>query len=450
MNDCIVAIATPLVGSIHHIIRGSGKDAFVILKSSFDLNIEMLLNTRQKIIHLDVPAGINIIVYLFYEPYSYTGENMFEIHLWGNYVIACEILEKLLRNGAVTAKEGEFTKRALFNGKKNLLEVEHLSNLYASFSSQIVKLNHNILHSKTNQEKLRNTYNLLLDIVSELEASWDFVEYDIPAVNFDKAVNDLKNIYTGLCALLNNVNYFDTHAQGFKIAIWGLPNAGKSFIFKRLTGYMSIIAGERGTTRDIISATKRWQGITFTFLDMPGYDIMLKSEVEKLSSQVVRDILPHIDGIIFVFDLSSKEMDLEFQCYEKVKNKVVLIAANKMDICNEAKKDSLLKVIDGKDIVFVSALKNKGFGSLLQKLSKKFLQPTDHTDYQFVSQRQYLLLNEIKNSLENAIKHFEDGTPVDIIVDELKYSLQNLESLFGIRLDEEILTNIMSKFCVGK
>ncbi len=450
MSDCIVAIATPPFDSIHHIIRGSGKNSFDILKKTFCLQSFNLINKHKNIINIQNNLYGNIEIYIFPEPRSYTGENMFEIHLWGNILMAHNILESLLNNSATLAKEGEFTKRALLNGKKNFLEVEHLSNIYEATSPKIVKLNNNILDSKTTEKKLKYIYNLLLNIISELEATWDFVEHDIPPIDTEKLFNDLKNIYKYLLIILNNTHYFDSLSNEFKIAIYGFSNVGKSFIFKRLTGHNSIIANTRGTTREVISATKIYKNITFTFLDLPGYNVILKSDVEKLSNILVQNVIPQVDGIVFIFDLSSKNIQLEFQCFEKIKNKVMLTVGNKMDISKKNNENFLLKNFATEDIIFVSALKNKGFGKLLDRLSRKLSMSVSKSTSNFISLRQYQLLNEIKISLENVIKHFELNTPVDIIVDELKFSLQNFESLFGIRLDEEILTNIMSKFCIGK
>ncbi len=432
MNDCIVAIATPPINSIHHIIRGSGEDALILL--------EKVKSAMQ---------NTEYYTYTFKKPHSYTGENMFEIHLWGNYIQAHKILQILIANGARMAKEGEFTRIAFSNGKKNFIELEQLGMLFESESADIVKINTNILESKHTENILKEIYNTLLNIVSELEATWDFVEHDIPPIDTTKLLTDLKNTYCDLNATLQNLNpYSFTHS--YKIALWGLPNVGKSLIFKRLTGYDSLVTDIKGTTRDVISARKIYNNVTFTFLDLPGYSITFKNEIEKYSQELINNILPATDGIIYVFDLSNEEVEQEWQCFEKIRNKVILCIGNKVDVQNHKKYNFLLKNINKDSLVVTSALKNRGFGQLLNKLSSKLIQKNHLPSLNIVSSRQFQLLQEIKKSIENAISGFENKTSYDLIVDELKYSLQNLDSLFGKRLDEEILTNIMSKFCIGK
>lgn len=442
MSNCIVAIATPPFNSAYHIIRASGKDTFTILEKTFNIHIE--INNKKPLL-LQTPE---FTIYLFKEPYSYTGENMFEIHLWGNYFQAHNILAKLIENGARLAKEGEFTQIAFLNGKKNFLELEHLASLFESETADVINITESILDSKRIENKLKEIYDALLNLISDLEATWDFVEHDIPQPEMAKLLKDLENIYSTLNTEFKNLHPFnDTFSC--RLAIWGLPNVGKSFIFKRLTGYNSLITPVAGTTRDIISASKTYNNITFTFLDLPGYNVIFRNDIEKYSQQLINSIFPRLSGIIYVFDLSIPPMDAEWECYQKVHDKVVLCIGNKADIINPGKINFLLRNINKKFII-VSALKNKGFGKLLNALYSVINNSKLLSGYAPISTRQFNLLEEIKSSVERALNEFRNNQPPDLIVDELKYSIINLESLLGIRVEEDILKNIMSKFCIGK
>jgi tRNA modification GTPase len=443
MSEAIVAIATPLLGTISHIIRCSGKDCFKILEQTFNISLS---NKKNKMLFLDKTTYI----YFFYEPASYTGEDMFEIHLWGNHILADQILQKLIQNGARLAKAGEFTQLALLNGKKNFLEVEQLSQIYNSFSNTIVSLNNTILESKKIENTFNEIYDTLLNCISDLEATWDFVEHDIPNIDTKEIFNTLANIYNQISAFLKEATALDSNFTSPKIAIWGLSNVGKSSIFKCLTGYNSIITPIKGTTRDVISATKTFLGKTFTFLDLPGYDIVFKSEIEKYSVEVAKEIIPKTDGILFVVDLANEEVELEYNCFKKVEEKVIAIVGNKIDIAHPKKIKQTFEKYKNNPKLFVSALQNRGFGKLLSFLSKKFTSNYSPPYWYILPLRQYNILQQIKESLQHAIADYKRGITIDIIVDELKDCITNLEILSGKKLSEEILSSIMSKFCIGK
>jgi tRNA modification GTPase len=368
-------------------------------------------------------------------PASYTGEDTAEISCHGNPLLVKAVNDTIIATGlAVQADRGEFTSRAFRNGKMDIAQAEAISALIGAKSYCAIEMAKTLMSGKLS-EGITSIKNELEQMYSEFEADFILDESELDTSDL------LKRLEQNILMLYQYKSSYDEGGyaySGIRTAIAGLPNAGKSSLFNAILGYdRAIVHEEEGTTRDVIKEHLEFEGLDFIFLDTAGLRELGKGP-EAAGIEMTKQTMDKADMILYVID-TSKGITEKDRYWLSSRNNIIAVF-NKSDLCSEpvAMPDNVLSVS-------VSAKYNKGIDRLLTTMRNQFPQGVPSL---FI-ERHGILINK---ALE-ALKAFKNGlltvTP-DAAVTDLKEAIAALKSILGEEMDQDILNEIFSRFCVGK
>ena len=441
MFETIVALATAPLKSALSIVRLSGDDCFFVVNKIFSKDLTKY--TKNSIIHGQIIDGTetvdDVVLLLYIAPHSFTGENSVEIISHGSPIIFNKIIDLCIKSGARLATGGEFSSRAYFHGKMNLMEAESINDLINAESEESKKISMMALEGKTSL-LIEPIKTKLGDLLSNIEVNIDYPEYlDIEEANNEKIVEFCRDIFKYIDELIKNGNKGNIIKDGIKVAIVGKPNVGKSSILNALLNEeKAIVTSIKGTTRDIVEGKINLNGIIINLFDTAGIressdvveEIGIKKSIEKLNDS---------DIVLCVFDSANFDNE-DKEILELVKNKKHIIVYNKSDLIKEKVADNLYISALNKDI---EPLKNK----ILEILD---LKKENYENPSIANVRELGLLRNIKEILKNVLRDTENNVPIDIINSEIKEAYLKTLSITGEDLDFDISKEIFSRFCVGK
>lgn len=451
----IVSISTaPGIGGIG-IIRMSGEKTFEIIDKIFKPK-----NIQKNIKGYTIKYGNivengeiidEVLVSYFKSPKSYTTEDMCEINSHGGNIIVRKILEICLNNGAEMAEPGEFTKRAFLNGRIDLAQAESVIDVINSKSEKEAKSGIKQLEGYLSNE-IREIKQEILDVLTNVEVTIDYPEYDTPEVQEEQIRKMLENTENKLVKLEKSFDNGKIVKEGIKTAIIGKPNAGKSSLLNAiLKENRAIVTDIAGTTRDTIEELITINGIPLKLIDTAGIR-KAKDEVEKIGIKKTIEEVEDADLIIAIFD-SSKELEKDdLEILELIKNKKVIILLNKIDLKSILSETDKRFVEITNNILKISALNKKGIEELYEKISEMFnLNEINLGNEILITNIRHK--NIISKAIENVKKAFEalnESMPIDIITIYIKEILEDLGEITGEVVTEDIINDIFSKFCLGK
>lgn len=451
----IVAISTaPGNGGIG-IVRMSGEDSFEILKKVFKPAQKMekikgytikygnIVDEKENIID-------EVLVSFFVEPKSYTAENMCEINSHGNNIILKKILELCIKNGAILAEPGEFTKRAFLNGRIDLLQAEAVIDIINSKSEKERISAINQLEGELSK-KIIEIKNEILEILTNLEVSIDYPEYDIEEKTSQEINTSILRIKEKLKKLEDSFERGKLLRDGIKVAIVGRPNAGKSSLLNRiLKEDRAIVTDIEGTTRDTIEEFVTIKGVLFKIIDTAGIR-KSDNEIEMIGIDKSKKALNEADLVIALFDKTKKLSKEDFEILNIVKNKNSIILLNKKDLeKTETTEEDLKKY--SKDILEVSIKDDDGIEELYNRMLNLF------TNKEIKAENAEIITNiRHKDAISDALKSIisaentiNDGMTIDITAIYFKEAIENLNKITGEDVTDDIINDIFSKFCLGK
>ena len=456
----IAAIATATGSGGIGIIRMSGQNCFDILKKIFipkDKNIDL-----DKVKGYTIKYGYivdsetneridEVLVSFFRAPKSYTTENMCEINSHGGIVVERKILEQCILNGAELAQPGEFTKRAFLNGRIDLSQAESVIDLINAKTDNEAKASFNQLQGSLSKEieKIREE---LLDIMSDIEASIDYPEYDVEETTNSKALKVLEGIKIKLKKLEDSFENGKILKEGVKTVIVGRPNAGKSSLLNTLLNEeRAIVSSYEGTTRDTIEEFINIEGIPLKIIDTAGIR-KTKDYVEKIGVEKAINLIDSADLVIAIFDCTKKLSDEDFKILDLIKNKKNIILLNKFDLSQ--KNDETINYISNKNktVIKASMKTKKGLDELYNKIIELF----NNDELKFndgiviTNIRHKNLVHNCIKSIEKAEESLNNNMPIDITAICIKEILEDLGEITGNNVSEDIINKIFSKFCLGK
>ena len=459
MNTTIVAISTaPTNGGIG-IVRMSGKNCFNILEKIFvpkqRQKIEDIPGYSMKygyIIDYQTKEKIDeVLVSYFKEPKSYTTENMCEINCHGGVVIEQKILEQCLMAGAELAEPGEFTKRAFLNGRIDLSQAEGIIDLINAKTTQEAKISFHQLEGGLSQ-KIQAIRKDLLSMMADIEANIDYPEYDLEEITNANMLKTLHGVKLKLEELEKSFATGKLLKEGIKTVIIGKPNAGKSSLLNAiLNEERAIVSKIEGTTRDTIEEMINLQGIPLKLIDTAGIR-NAEDEIEKIGVHKAIQLSEEADLIIAIFD-NTKPLEKEDKAIlDLLKSKKAIILLNKIDEKDEHLEQSEEIKERNKPIIKISAKTKQGLEELYEQILKMFeLKEIELNDGNLITNvRHKEHIRKAINYVNEAKNAVEQNLPIDIISVPVKQILEELSSITGENVSEDIINEIFSKFCLGK
>lgn len=442
MFETIVALATAPMKAALHIIRVSGDDSFAIASKCFSKDIT-LVDKRTALIGeiVDDDKIIDQVVLLAYKgPKSFTGEDLVEIICHGSLLIANEIIQLLIKNGARPAQRGEFSMRSFLHQKIDLVQAEAINDLINASTKEAKNLSMMSLDGLTS-ELLYPLKKEIADLIALIEVNIDYPEYeDIEVANKEKIVKDVDKIINKISSLVDEGEKGRIVKEGIKVAIIGRPNVGKSSLLNTLLGEeKAIVTDIEGTTRDVVEGSVSLGGVVLHLLDTAGIR-QSKDVIENIGVQKTKQSIKEADVVIVVLD-SSKDLTKEDeQILKDTEHKTRIIIHNKADLL--AKKDD--------DKLYVSAL-NKDVESLKNEIYKTLgLSDKTFTSPSLNNARQIGLLKQAIASLNKAKEDALNDLSVDLVSVSLMDSYSAILEILGEKNEMDISKEIFSRFCVGK
>jgi len=383
-----------------------------------------------------------VLVLFMKAPRSFTGEDVVEIHCHGGLISVQRVLKLILLYPQVRrAFPGEFSERAVLNGRLDLTQAEAISDLISARSQKAASLAMAGVSGRINQ-RITSLRERLIDQLSELEARVDF-EDELPPLNQNQLLNEINNIQKSLQQLISDTQRSLVLRNGLKVALIGLPNVGKSSVLNRLSQTeRAIVTDLPGTTRDLLEMQIVLEGVPITLIDTAGIHAT-EDKIEKLGIKLSQQALLTSDIVIFIFDL-SEEWDQNNQELLKIipDNIPRILVGNKSDI-----KTSSLK--RNPDVVF-SALTGEGEEDLIKALLQTAGAHNINGLEISLNERQLDLALLAKQALEKTQKMANENLPWDFWTIDLREAIQKLGELSGAEITESVLDRIFSKFCIGK
>lgn len=452
----IAAISTAPGNAGIGIIRLSGDDCFKILQKIFKPKnkgeIKGYTIKYGNVVKSENDEIIDeVLVSYFVAPKSYTKENMCEINSHGGIVVENQILEECLKNGAVLAEPGEFTKRAFMNGRIDLSQAEAVIDIINSKTEKEMMVAQRHLEGSLSK-KIKDIQGEILNLMADIEASIDYPEYDIEETTNKKINDTLNSVEEKLLKLKNSFENGKILKEGIKTAIIGKPNVGKSSLLNLILGEnRAIVSDIEGTTRDTIEEYINIKGIPLKIVDTAGIR-KTNDEVEKIGVERSINNISNAELIIALFDDSRTFDDQDQKILDLIEGKKTIILINKIDLGkNLIKENEKLKKFKNNIIEF-STINETGLDKLYNKIEELFkLNELDCENTEIITNNRHK--QQILYALEDVAKgreSLETHMPVDITAICLKDILERLAEITGENVSEDIINEIFKKFCLGK
>ncbi len=452
----IAAISTAPGNAGIGIIRLSGDDCFKILQKIFKPKnkgeIKGYTIKYGNIVKSENDEIIDeVLVSYFIAPKSYTKENMCEINSHGGIVVENQILEECLKNGAVLAEPGEFTKRAFMNGRIDLSQAEAVIDIINSKTEKEMMVAQRHLEGSLSK-KIKDIQGEILNLMADIEASIDYPEYDIEETTNKKINDTLNSVEEKLLKLKNSFENGKILKEGIKTAIIGKPNVGKSSLLNLILGEnRAIVSDIEGTTRDTIEEYINIKGIPLKIVDTAGIR-KTNDEVEKIGVERSINNISNAELIIALFDDSRTFDDQDQKILDLIEGKKTIILINKIDLGkNLIKENEKLKKFKNNIIEF-STINETGLDKLYNQIEELFkLNELDCENTEIITNNRHK--QQILYALEDVAKgreSLETHMPVDITAICLKDILERLAEITGENVSEDIINEIFKKFCLGK
>ena len=455
-TDTIAAIATAMSSSGIGIIRISGDAAVQIVDRIFFMkNGKKLSDMPTHTIHYghikDEDEVIDeVMVVLMRAPKSYTKEDTVEIDCHGGVYVMKRVLETVIKYGARPAEPGEFTKRAFLNGRIDLAQAESVIDIIHAKNEFALKSSERQL-SGSLSSAVKTVREKLLHEIAFIESALDDPEH----ISLDGYPKTLQGIVEEagkeIRKLLANSDNGKILKEGISTVIIGKPNAGKSSLLNTLVGEeRAIVTDIAGTTRDVLEEQINLNGIILNVIDTAGIRKTV-DVVEKIGVDRAKKYLNDADLAIYVVDTSTQLDENDFEIMELLKDRKAIILLNKSDLAPVTDRESIRKHLD-KKMIAISAKEQTGIGELEETIREMFFtgEVTFNDEVYITNIRHKTALQEAMNSLNLVVQSIMDGMPEDFYSIDLMNAYEELGSIIGEAVEDDLVNEIFSKFCLGK
>lgn len=445
-DGTIVAISTPSGRAAIGVVRVSGPAARRIVERFFRSRTAYMDRLARTGVFATAEEPIDRVVLTFFEaPRSYTGEDVAEISAHGNPRTLDRIVDLLVSTGARRAEPGEFTLRAVSNGKLDLAQAEAVRDFIAAQTERQARTAMLQLDGALSR-KVRPIREALIALVAEIEAAIDFADDDVPPVSGRVLAERTDALGARIKAISTTFRAGRVLSEGVRLAIAGKPNAGKSSLFNALAeANRAIVTPVAGTTRDVLSEPVDIEGIPVKLMDTAGIRETCDA-VESIGIERARETLAEADLVLVVLDLSRAWDSDDDRLLETLAGRPHLVLLNKCDL------PAAWNAGRFPEAPLVSATEGRGIDGLRSRIVDLLgmKRPSETEDFVVTSRRQYEGLEEASRSLFHAAAALLEDTPHEMVVLDLYAALSSVGQVSGEVTTEDILDRVFSTFCIGK
>ena len=457
--DTIAAISTaPGEGAIG-IVRISGDLAISIASSIYQCGTKQLEEQKTHTIHyghiVDPKSGEvydEVMVSVLRAPKTFTREDIVEINCHGGIVAINRVLQLVLRMGARLAEPGEFTKRAFLNGRIDLSQAEAVMDLIRAKTDKSMQLAMRQLDGQLSN-LIQNLRQEILNTLAQVEVNIDYPEYDdVEEMTLQLLREKTQQVLQGIRALLNTASQGKILRDGLKTAIVGRPNVGKSSLLNvLLREEKAIVTDIAGTTRDTIEEYVNVRGVPLQLIDTAGIR-ETDDVVEKIGVERSRKALKEADFVLLLLNQSETLQEEDIRLLETTKGMKRIILFNKTDLPSKLSKEDIAPYAQEEEIVTTSMLNKEGIDQLEEKIAGYFFQgQMNERDATYLSNTRHIaLLEKAEQALVEVQNGIEMGMPVDLIQIDFTRAWDLLGEITGDSVQDELLTQLFSQFCLGK
>jgi len=452
-TDTIVALSTAPGRAALGVIRLSGPGSLPIASkiiSDAEFQPEPGRVTLRSLINPETGEVLDQVVLTFFRsPHSFTGEDMIEFSCHGSPVLLELLLDELLKLDARLASPGEFTLRALANGRINLSQAEAIRDLIDAQTGAAVRQASRQLLGEVAQ-RLQPIKAALISIIVPLESSVEFVEDDLPATATDSIRKKLASLRDELAQLADTFSAGRVLREGLQVALIGRPNAGKSSLFNKLLAYnRAIVTDIPGTTRDSLTEVVNMSGVPVRITDTAG----LRTDgdfIESIGIERTRQAAADADATILVIDASHEIEGADLDLIDENNSSSTVVALNKSDLQSFAEHGSALRA-KAPQAISISAKTGTGLDELKAAILKPFIASNvAHDGLLITNARHHDLLRRTMRALDSSSDSLSQGLSEELVLVGLYDALRLLGEITGETTPDDVLGEIFSTFCIGK
>jgi len=455
--ETIAAISTGMTNAGIGIVRISGLDAFDVIDKIYrsksgtkKLSICNSHTVHYGFIYDGDELIDEVMVLVLKGPNTYTRENTIEINCHGGYYVTKKVLETVLKNGARAAEPGEFTKRAFLNGRIDLSQAEAVIDIINSKNEFALKASLKQLGGNIS-EKIKKLRNDILYQIAFIESALDDPEH-ISLDNYvEKLLPMVENFMIELENILKNADNGRVLKEGIKTVIVGKPNVGKSSLLNVLIGEeKAIVTDVAGTTRDVLEERIHLDGLDLLLVDTAGIRDT-EDIVEKIGVERAKTHLEDADLVIYVADASIPLNDNDYEIIDMIKDRKAIVLLNKTDLDMIVRKKDLERMT-GKTVISISAKDNTGIDDFTNLLKEMFISgEINYNDEIYITNlRHKEAIREALESVKMVRQSIENGMPEDFFTIDMMNAYEQLGNIIGESVNDDLVNEIFSKFCMGK
>ncbi|MDN4494153.1 tRNA uridine-5-carboxymethylaminomethyl(34) synthesis GTPase MnmE [Ureibacillus aquaedulcis] len=458
--DTIAAISTPMGEGAIAIVRLSGDDAVHIANKIFKSpSGKQLKDEKTHTIHyghLIEPKTEEVVeevmLSLMRAPKTFTREDVVEINCHGGIVSVNRVLQLVLQNGARLADPGEFTKRAFLNGRIDLSQAEAVMDLIRAKTDRAMNVALGQMEGKLSR-LIGQLRNALIETLAHVEVNIDYPEYDdVEEMTIPVLLEKCSWVRDEIAKLLQTSSQGKILREGLSTVILGRPNVGKSSLLNSLVHEnKAIVTDVAGTTRDIIEEYVNVRGVPLRLVDTAGIR-ETEDIVERIGVERSRQVLKEADLILLVLNSAEDLSEEDERLFETIQNMDFIVVVNKTDLPQKIDLDKVNQLSNGRPVVTTSILQEQGIIELEESIAKIFFEgQIEANDLTYVSNARHIaLLHQAKATIEDAIDAAEAGVPVDMIQIDVTKTWELLGEIVGDTVQESLINQLFSQFCLGK